>query len=229
MIGRSKLMSWTTGDNPTAPITRFSKRSGSLPPISAEPHGSAGGSEPAGIPQFRPEGQERLTEVRLRVGGASPRRGWGLVQDPRERLPHGVEARRRDVCGAQVGEKRGDEAVEDEVTSCERVEAVPGPRRVDELKQFLGVVGHERWSGPTVCEEEAQIGARCQRACADRVDGVFVPLQRVYGGPCLVPEHSVGERRKVPACQEPCGVQADEGLTPVHVLGGAAVAPRGCM
>jgi len=47
-----------------------------------------------------------------------------------------------------VGEKSGDEAVEnEEVASGERVEAVLGPRRVDELKHFLGMVGRRCWSG----------------------------------------------------------------------------------
>jgi hypothetical protein len=44
------LISWTTGGKPTASITLFLKRIGSLPLTNADPHGSAGGSEPARFP-----------------------------------------------------------------------------------------------------------------------------------------------------------------------------------
>jgi len=166
MVGRTMLMSWTTGDKPTASITRFSKRSGSLPPISAEPHGSAGGSEPASVPSSAQKA--RNDSRRCASGSVGPCRGGGgggALLRIRGSVSHTAWKLGGATSAAlRWGEKRGDEAVEgEEVTSCERVEAVPGPRRVDELEQFLGVVGHERWSGPTVCEEEAQIGARCQR------------------------------------------------------------------
>src|SRR5260221_295386 len=50
MVGRHMLISWTTGGKPTASITLFLKFSGSDPLISADPHGSAGGPEPARLP-----------------------------------------------------------------------------------------------------------------------------------------------------------------------------------
>lgn len=45
------------------------------------------------VPQLNPDGQVRLVDVRLRIVVAL----WGLVQDPRESLPRGTEARGRDI------------------------------------------------------------------------------------------------------------------------------------
>jgi len=80
-------------------------------------------------------------------------------------------------------EQGGDEALQnEEVASYVGVEAVLWPRRIDELEQFLRVVGCycRRMLCPFYKDDGAQIGARCQGASGNGVygdDGVIVPFQ----------------------------------------------------